>query len=649
MTKRRLSGAIGAAAALGSLATAALAFAPAQTGSGKIVFATSDGVSKRSEIAVVRPDGTGLRKLTHLPGPGEEPRWTTDGREILFVTEGERGLANWRMRSDGRRRERLPGGEWEPPSPSGDLVQVGFNRIVDARGRTLHRLRLGFRRGDSYASEPLWSPDSRYLAITVATETAKTESSWILVVRTDGRGGARAVTPRKDRQDAAALSWSPDSRRLVIARSSGRSDVNVLYTIRRDGSQRRRLITVGSDWYPDHSWSPDSRRIAYVGRRGGIFVLHASGGRPRRLVGTQSRGKAARDVSVDWSSRGELAFRDVGGIYAVRSDGRDLRRITRKSGSPDWSPDGRRLVFAQSEEIFVVGRRGGGLRKLTQMLADGSPQWSPDGKRIAFTRHEAGSGRIYVMAANGNGQRRIASGHSPRWSPDGQRLVFMGFIGFSGPPSMQAGRIMTAEVNGSGKRAIARGNHPTWAPDGERIAFVRSSFIPAGRDWEVRESLLFTARADGSDVREVLRASEAIWEGEIGSELWEPRWSPDGRTIAVGGYFGLRLVDVSTGTVGGRLIPGDVSTFEWSPRGNRIAYAEDGAVGVVDVRTGTNRTLARFRGWHNSSVSWSPDGRQIAFTSCTRTCDVYAVNANGSPPRRLTKTVGIEAAVDWGP
>jgi Tol biopolymer transport system component len=380
-------------------------------------------------------------------------------------------------------------------------------------------------------------------------------------------------------------------------------------------------------------------------------------------VRTRSRGEAARNVWIDWSSRGELAFSDVGGIYAVRSDGRDLNRITRKRGRPDWSPDGSKLVFEESREIFVVDRHGAGLRRLTRWIWDDTPRWSPDGKRVAFVRgaravaHPACCGppestEIYVVGADGRGTRRIGTGYGPRWSPNGRRLMFVDFVGASGPQSMgglRAGRIITAQPDGSGRREVARGTAPAWAPDGARIAFMRYSFSLAGRDWRVDDSILLTARADGSDVREVVRVSA---EGTV-STLYEPQWSPDGRTIAVQTFDGLRVVDIGTGAVGESLTGAGVNAFEWSPDGTRLAFTRFGTVGVVDVGTGTKRTLVRSGGVH-AFPTWSPDGTHVAFVRCSSTgdataCYAYAVHANGSRPRRLTKTSGFEHAVDWGP
>jgi WD40-like Beta Propeller Repeat len=129
-----------------------------------------------------------------------------------------------------------------------------------------------------------------------------------------------------------------------------------LYTIRVDGSRRRRLTrTAVREGGP--APSPDGSRIAYVvdrGRGSEIVVADADLRRPRRVVPGP-----AHNYSPAWSPDGRrIAFAsDRSGnyeLYVVGADGRGLRRLTRlgRSGygsySPSWAPDGRRLVFASN-------------------------------------------------------------------------------------------------------------------------------------------------------------------------------------------------------------------------------------------------------------------------------------------------------------
>ncbi|MEM1007626.1 MAG: hypothetical protein AAGJ35_01355 [Myxococcota bacterium] len=80
----------------------------------------------------------------------------------------------------------------------------------------------------------------------------------------------------------------------------------------------------------------------------------------------------------------------------------------------------------------------------------------------------------------------------------------------------------------------------------------------------------------------------------------------------------------------------------WSPNGREIAYTSwklrNPDIFVFNTRTGRSRKISRFRGL-NTGVSWSPDGSKIAFSASKSksSMDIYVMNKNGSGTRRLTR------------
>ena len=216
------------------------------------------------------------------------------------------------------------------------------------------------------------------------------------------------------------LAWSPNGRLLAFEEGTR------LAIVRHDGTGLRRLPKLTwRDARP--AWSPDGRRLAFAGTdecRPSIFCSH--------LYTVRRDGKGLHRVTERgaavpaWSSTGTIAFRSgqANTLHRVRPDGSRLGRLFRppEQGSyePDWSPDGKRLVFSAPAHqfgdilhIFTVRADGKGLRQLTydDHESDSSPAWSPDGRYIAFIRR---STDLYVMRSNGREQRRIVDvGYDP--------------------------------------------------------------------------------------------------------------------------------------------------------------------------------------------------------------------------------------------
>ena len=142
--------------------------------------------------------------------------------------------------------------------------------------------------------------------------------------------------------------------------------------------------------------------------------------------------------------------------------------------SAEWSPDGSRIAFSSSGDIYTSNSNGKGLKQLTSGYhIDVSPTWSPDGSQIAFVSDRSGNPQIYVMGANGGSPRKITSGGyntDPAWSPN-PRVNKIAYVNVSGSQA----NIFTVNPDGSEVKQLTSGTRrnetPSWSPDGHFITF----------------------------------------------------------------------------------------------------------------------------------------------------------------------------------
>jgi Tol biopolymer transport system component len=157
----------------------------------------------------------------------------------------------------------------------------------------------------------------------------------------------------------------------------------------------------------------------------------------------------------------------------MNRDGTDQTQLTTVGGNPVWSPNGSKIAFASN----VTGCSGGGCFAIYTMNPDGSDQtrltpagdggaaWSPDGSKIAFlSPRDGGRLEIYTMNADGSNQTRLTynslSDWNPIWSPDGTKIAF---VRTDEPPFEEWIYVMNAD--GGGERRLAPGELvPDWQP-----------------------------------------------------------------------------------------------------------------------------------------------------------------------------------------
>lgn len=187
----------------------------------------------------------------------------------------------------------------------------------------------------------------------------------------------------------------------------------------------------------------------------------------------------ASDQSPDWSPDGsKLVFSSEhdgdDDLYLINftAEDRSPRQLTTFGSSvmPSWSPDGEQIVFVSSHtqevELYTLTPATGEIRRLTTDSAtDLYPAWSPDGTQIAFTSDRQGDIGLYLMDPNGGRIRRIQGieGYptDPAWSPDGMRIAYV---------ALQ--QIAVIDIATDANTVLVRGAHPAWSPDGDQVVLV---------------------------------------------------------------------------------------------------------------------------------------------------------------------------------
>jgi Tol biopolymer transport system component len=245
--------------------------------------------------------------------------------------------------------------------------------------------------------------------------------------------------------------WSPDGERITFYREFDGPQPVQIYVMNADGSDVTQL-TRGPGFHGFPAWSPDAASLAIAADWGehpalqGIWIIPASD------PGGVTQQEARRVTTLPADFRGE----DV---------------------EPQFSPDGSSIVFtrfktARKSAIHTVGTDGTGLERLTKWRLNASdPDWSPNGKKIVFDSGDfggqtGGGGNIHVMRADGSGRKKLTDhspiqgdccppergrvANNPVWSPSGTQIMFTRFL-----PGTT--KLVAMNPNGSGKHGVVGG------------------------------------------------------------------------------------------------------------------------------------------------------------------------------------------------
>lgn len=304
-----------------------------------------------------------------------------------------------------------------------------------------------------------------------------------------------------------------------------------------NGSTGRKVTPRNAGFFVDPDVSPSGSDVAYVASAGGALGalerVPAGGGPVIRPAGNALAAWPAWSSNGEWiffASNGETHGGDLD-VYAVPREGGSLVRMAggpAREGMPAVSPDGMSFVFVRSDptrptdsggELWRTAALGPGFPqvRLTDRTDITSPDWSPDGQRIVF----AASDGIRVLSYTPDGYVAgdpLTRGTEPEFSPDGTRIAFVR----DGDVWTMRAPFGGEEINVT-RSPIVRESGPTWQSTGvptggdEPCAFVGTDGddVITGSEFDD-----FFYDIGGDDVVRGLGGNDRVYDGD-GNDRYE--------------------------------------------------------------------------------------------------------------------------------
>lgn len=344
--------------------------------------------------------------------------------------------------------------------------------------RTGEKTRLTAPKDHSVDHTPRISPDGNFLAFIRYFSSFKRE---IFVVPVTG-GKTLQIT--NDDARIYGLAWKPDNRSLLFSSFRTTGQLN-LWQIEADGKSEPQMISTGSKNIDELAVSPDGKTIAYVEETTDENIRKISSGETDGLLIRSSRADHSPQFSPD-GSRIVFASERTGNyeIWIADADGKNQRQLTESEdseGSPRFSPDSKFVAYdaqtAGTSDIYIVSTNGGQPFRLTgDEFSNALPAWSTDGKWIFFVSNRSGENQIWKMPASGGEAVQITKQGAFEMfaAPDGETVIYSKGDGKSG--------LWSVSVNGGDEKPLPElngaGNWRSWTVTPQGVFYTAFNFQP---------------------------------------------------------------------------------------------------------------------------------------------------------------------------
>ena len=381
----------------------------------------------KTDVWIVGADGRGARRLTSHDANDGSPRFSPDGRFVLFLTTRSGSSQVWRIPVDGGEAEQVTDLPLDvsvfAPFPDGRRLLLAMEVLPQAK--TLAETKAF---DDAQEKSKVKARAYDQLLFRHWSEWEDGKRSHVFVW-TPGGGepidlmrGMDADAPTRPFGGGEELAIAPDGAVVVFAaKNVGRAaawSTNVdLWQVAADGRSKPQPLTAdNAAWDGSPAFSPDGKQLAWLAMARPGFEADRT-----RIVVMDRATKKKRVLTEKWDrSPGELAWTNDGAtlltsadhlgnhaLFAVDAATGAERALVAKGTNQGAQPAGDRIVFARDTlhlpvELFSIARDGGDMRAVTSVNAErvASIDWQ-DYEQFTFAGAGGDTVHAYVMKPRG--------------------------------------------------------------------------------------------------------------------------------------------------------------------------------------------------------------------------------------------------------